>query len=169
MQLMIWSLKSQNNVQRIFGTPEIFEWSLKITIRRTARKNIWIAPIPKIRQFPQELKCGPQIASNAQLSPCHLLVYWMILDQMEFKQEWNWKKSQKWLKIAQKLVFLRFELGFEWVHGVLWWPIPNLIQFNVWILPKNDSFNIRLFDTVKRLEISGFDRYAIRYSQPCLR
>ena len=41
------------------------------------------------------------------------------------------KKSQKWLKIAQKLAFLRFELGFEWVHGVLWWPIPNLIQFNV--------------------------------------
>ena len=30
--------------------------------------------------------------------------------------------------------------GLRWWQ---WWPIPNLIQFNVWILPTNDSFNIR--------------------------
>ena len=39
--------------------------------------------------YTQVLKGGPQIALNAKLSPSQLLVYWMILDQMEFKKEWN--------------------------------------------------------------------------------
>ena len=69
--------------------------------------------------------------------------------------------------------------------GILWWPlfrhfsdelILNKGSLGLFNFQKNHNFQYRwgailrigypiLFDTVKRFEIPGFDRYAIRYSQ----
>ena len=63
---------------------------------------------------------------------------------------WGWLHSElltlkftfKFPQISPIFLKFPFKISISSQPGY-WCPIPNLIQFNVWILPKNDSFNIQ--------------------------